>query len=151
MAHLIGEDPQAIFRFNTLKAEVFEYWGRENEEIGYPIYSLLLIRMMNASPTKHVALRVENFEDKTRVTASWMTIDTNHLPADSEAVNVFYAILDEATINLITANRNFPIINARFGRHSNGNQFYVFFNKSSIKAKGGGSGAEVDGSGAVVR
>ena len=131
-------------------ALVTAYWGAV-PEIKFPIDSQILKRMFGTSPTNLVGLRVENFNDPTIVSATWVSFDVSTPPGDSTSANVYYSMFDLTLFNAkIAGAPPFNIVNARFGRKPTG-EFCVFFHKTRVIGKGGGTGGVVDGSGAIVR
>jgi|GEM_PF-5967144 len=174
MAIFKTRDVNAHFTFSRLNEDVAYYWGisqntATNEvlpnEVTFPIHIQQLKVLMNASQTHTVALRVENFKNKATVTASWISYNNGNQTSDTVTEdNLFYAVLDELTINKITQigrnpAENFPYICARLGVHNKlgsspeliGDNFFVYFNRAKVSVHRGGIGGEPEGSGAVVR
>jgi hypothetical protein len=152
MALFIGAEQGKKYKFSKLEEEIIAYWGNPDEEIGFPVYVSQLRRWIDSSPTHTVAMRVENFNDPATLTASWVIIDTNNLPADRENVNIHYAVIDQNTFAHLSHNPRYLVVNARFARHAaDGQAFYVFFNTSRIEERRGGAGGDPESSGAVVR
>lgn len=158
MAAWIGENEivtrgiagPTAYQFPYLKRNIIAYWGGEKKEVSFPIDSRILKIMKSLSPTRHVGVRIENFEDPRLVSASWVIWDANNKPADELQANVYYAILDDkAYVKVQSA--EYPIVCARFGRHGQGGEFFVFFNIAKLEYKAGGTAGEPEGSGAVVR
>ena len=174
MAILKMRDVAAEFTSSKLNEDVAYYWGLQQDrtsnellaaEVTFPIHINLLKGLMNASPTRSVALRVDNFENKANVTATWISYDTANPPSSTgDDDNLFYAILDQAIITKITQigrnpSLNYPYVSARLAVHNKqGNtpelfrsNFFVYFNRAKIYVHRGGIGGEPEGSGAVVR
>lgn len=147
MALVTGKSPYLL---DTVMAEISEYRG-DNKEISIPVHVSQLKRWIESSPTKTVAMRVENFSDPATVTADWVIIDTGNPPADKESANIYYAVIDSLTFIQLSRYPDYPVINARFARNTVDQSFYVFFNISRIQGEGGGGSGDPESSGVKVR
>lgn len=147
MALKIGEDAQRTFSFNQLDNEIETFWNG-NDEISYPIHVKVLQQMLKT--TSLVGVKVENFNNLSQISVTWVGVDIANQPTDAANPNVYYALLDATLVRSITNHADYPFISARLGKHPGG-EFFVFFNKSRIAFKNGGAGGVTDASGAVIR
>ena len=158
MSYQKNEDPillRTITNESQASGLVTNFWGRI-KEIKFPIDSQILKRMLGTSPTNLVGIRVENFTNLALTNATWVSFEEGSPPADSTNPNIFYAMLDATLVNEITKNPTFNIINARLASKQpdvpiSATNFCVFFHKSKLTGKGGGTGGVGDGCGAIVR
>ena len=151
-----NEDPASPINSTAIATLLIKDYWLNNVEISFPIDSIILKRMLGTSPTNLVGVRVENFTNPTTVSLTWISFEEDNIPADSTSANIFYAMINKELADEITSHPVYNIINARLARKQSDvstspTNFCVFFHKSKLTGKGGGTGGTGDGSGAIVR
>lgn len=89
------------FTEDEMELMVTNYWGNIDNERTFPIAIWKLERLLDASTTDEVALRITDIENPNKVDGRWLVFDGNFEDAlaDPNQPNIYYFVLHENYYN----------------------------------------------------